>query len=200
MASTDASLLSRSDLNNFLFADVGVESSGMTLSVLSVLARLGMDPWQEVAAGRNSDRGAAGRPVALPRRTFGRAARADRLGDTADDRAVGSCDGPAGGCGRWVGVAPHRILDVIAGQRHRRIGEQPGHPDNRSESGRQVILNWSPGANGALGSGSAAVAAVRPARLALQRLHRRGMRSRKQTDTQRRIKPLEFAEIGERDS
>jgi hypothetical protein len=41
--------LSRSDLNNFLFADVGVESSGMTLSVLSVLARLGMDPWQEAA-------------------------------------------------------------------------------------------------------------------------------------------------------
>jgi hypothetical protein len=30
-----------------LFADVGVESNGMTLSVLSILARLGHDPWQQ---------------------------------------------------------------------------------------------------------------------------------------------------------
>jgi hypothetical protein len=30
-----------------LFADVGVESNGMTLSVLSALARLGHDPWQQ---------------------------------------------------------------------------------------------------------------------------------------------------------
>ncbi|HUZ63756.1 MAG TPA: hypothetical protein VMU82_08600 [Acetobacteraceae bacterium] len=56
MASTDAFALRRSDLNGFLFADVGVEASGMTLSVLSALARLGMDPWQE-----------AGRLAKLPR-------------------------------------------------------------------------------------------------------------------------------------
>src|SRR3954463_3966433 len=37
----------RSSLNGFLFADVGVEPNGMTLSVLSILARRGMDPWQE---------------------------------------------------------------------------------------------------------------------------------------------------------
>jgi hypothetical protein len=43
-------------LNGFLFADVGVEASGMPLSVLSTLARLGMDPWQE-----------AGRLAKLPR-------------------------------------------------------------------------------------------------------------------------------------
>jgi hypothetical protein len=45
----DVYRLSRSDLNSFLFADVGVEASGMTLSVLSTLARLGLDPWQEAA-------------------------------------------------------------------------------------------------------------------------------------------------------
>jgi hypothetical protein len=50
VADSDAYALQRSDLNRFLFADVGVEASGMTLSVLSALARRGVDPWQE--AGR----------------------------------------------------------------------------------------------------------------------------------------------------
>jgi hypothetical protein len=63
VANTDAYALQRSDLNGFLFADVGVEASGMTLSVLSTLARLGVDPWQE-----------AGRLAKLPR-----AAAADGL-------------------------------------------------------------------------------------------------------------------------
>lgn len=56
MASTDAFALSRSDLNGFLFADIGEEASGMTLSVISALARVGVDPWQE-----------AGRLAMLPR-------------------------------------------------------------------------------------------------------------------------------------
>ena len=42
--------MQRSDLNGFLFGEVGVEASGMQLTVLSTLARLGVDPWQE--AGR----------------------------------------------------------------------------------------------------------------------------------------------------
>lgn len=50
MASPDVTALQRSDLNRFLFADVGTEASGMTLSVVSVFARQGSDPWQE--AGR----------------------------------------------------------------------------------------------------------------------------------------------------
>lgn len=49
MASNDAFALNQSDLNGFLFANVGVEASGMPLSVVSALARLGMDPWQEAA-------------------------------------------------------------------------------------------------------------------------------------------------------
>jgi len=40
------------NLNLFLFARVGVERSGMTLTVLSALARLDLDPWDE--AGRLS--------------------------------------------------------------------------------------------------------------------------------------------------
>ena len=56
MAGIDAYALQRSDLNGFLFAEVGVEASGMRLTVLSALARLGVDPWQE-----------AGRLAKLPR-------------------------------------------------------------------------------------------------------------------------------------
>jgi hypothetical protein len=53
VASPDVTALQRSDLNAFLFADVGTEASGMTLSVVSVFARQGGDPWRE--AGRLAD-------------------------------------------------------------------------------------------------------------------------------------------------
>jgi hypothetical protein len=39
--------LQHSDLNAFLYADVGTERNDMALRVMSVLARLGMDPWTE---------------------------------------------------------------------------------------------------------------------------------------------------------
>ena len=47
MTGTGAQALGRSDLNRFLFAEVGEAQEGMPLSVLSALARLGLDPWQE---------------------------------------------------------------------------------------------------------------------------------------------------------
>ena len=50
---SDVSALQRSDLNEFLFADVGTEPSGMMLSVVSLFARQGNDPWRE--AGRLAD-------------------------------------------------------------------------------------------------------------------------------------------------
>lgn len=50
MATPDVTALQRSDLNEFLFADVGTEANGMTLSVASVFARQGNDPWR--VAGR----------------------------------------------------------------------------------------------------------------------------------------------------
>ena len=42
----------RPDLDRFLFATVGDEIDGISLSVISALTRLGLDPWQE--AGRLS--------------------------------------------------------------------------------------------------------------------------------------------------
>ncbi|MGI4950508.1 MAG: hypothetical protein ACRYGM_01770 [Janthinobacterium lividum] len=50
MAQQDAFALARSDLNDVLFANIGTEDSGMPLSVISALARQGLDPWRE--AGR----------------------------------------------------------------------------------------------------------------------------------------------------
>lgn len=49
MAHPDAFALQASSLNAFLFADVGTELNGSALTVLSVLARLGHDPWEEAA-------------------------------------------------------------------------------------------------------------------------------------------------------
>jgi len=39
--------LQNSDLNSFLFAEVGAEPNGMTLTVVSVIARRDEDPWKE---------------------------------------------------------------------------------------------------------------------------------------------------------
>ena len=41
--------LSRPEFDDFLFAPIGEERNEMLLSVLSALARLGLDPWQEAA-------------------------------------------------------------------------------------------------------------------------------------------------------
>jgi hypothetical protein len=49
MASSDAFALKNSGLNAFLFAEVGTELNGSPLTILSVLARLGQDPWAEAA-------------------------------------------------------------------------------------------------------------------------------------------------------
>jgi hypothetical protein len=47
MSISDAFALRRSGLDEFLFAPVGTEPSGLTLSLLSVFARRGDDPWKE---------------------------------------------------------------------------------------------------------------------------------------------------------
>jgi hypothetical protein len=45
-----ATVVSRgSEFDAFLYASIGEEKNGMLLSVLSVLARLDIDPWQEAA-------------------------------------------------------------------------------------------------------------------------------------------------------
>jgi len=49
MNSPAATLRLRPEFDAFLFAQVGDDSSGVPLSVVSVLARLDLDPWQEAA-------------------------------------------------------------------------------------------------------------------------------------------------------
>jgi hypothetical protein len=51
--------LHHSDLQEFLFAPVWEESNGTPLSILSALARLGMDPWGEAARLAEMPRAAA---------------------------------------------------------------------------------------------------------------------------------------------
>ncbi len=46
---TDVFALRNSGLEAFLHAEVGTELNGSTLTVLSILARLGLDPWAEAA-------------------------------------------------------------------------------------------------------------------------------------------------------
>jgi hypothetical protein len=53
--------LLHSDLNNFLFASVGEEQNGVTLSVVSGLTRLGLDPWEEARPARTPAEGPRGR-------------------------------------------------------------------------------------------------------------------------------------------
>ena len=45
----DVLALKNSGLDDFLYADIGAEQNGLPLTVLSMLARLGRDPWAEAA-------------------------------------------------------------------------------------------------------------------------------------------------------
>jgi hypothetical protein len=49
MSNSNAFALKNSGLNDFLFAEVGSEINGSRLTILSMLARLGKDPWAEAA-------------------------------------------------------------------------------------------------------------------------------------------------------
>lgn len=51
--------LGHSEFNDFLFASVGEEKNGLPLTVLSALARLGLDPWREAARLSELTKGAA---------------------------------------------------------------------------------------------------------------------------------------------
>lgn len=59
MPDTDVFRLGKSNLNAFLFADVGAESNGMPLSVVSMLGRLGGDPWATASRLAGQPRDAA---------------------------------------------------------------------------------------------------------------------------------------------
>jgi hypothetical protein len=49
MSRSDVFALKNSSLNAFLLADIGEEINGSRLTILSALARLGKDPWDEAA-------------------------------------------------------------------------------------------------------------------------------------------------------
>jgi hypothetical protein len=51
--------LAYSEFNAFLFAQIGEEKSGLPLTVLSALARRGLDPWEEAARLANLPKEAA---------------------------------------------------------------------------------------------------------------------------------------------
>jgi hypothetical protein len=49
MSQNDAFALKNSGFNAFLFAEIGTEQNGSSLTILSTLARLGKDPWAQAA-------------------------------------------------------------------------------------------------------------------------------------------------------
>jgi hypothetical protein len=84
VALPDVFSLPRSEFSAFLFASIGEESNGMALSVVSALARLDIDPWQEAArlSGLPKDLAAAAMGRLIGQLSGGRWNRSDN-GSTA---------------------------------------------------------------------------------------------------------------------
>jgi hypothetical protein len=57
MASGASSFERNSEFDSFPFAPLGEERNGMSLSVLSAIARFDVDPWHEALAGNAGPRG-----------------------------------------------------------------------------------------------------------------------------------------------
>jgi hypothetical protein len=115
VATTDVTALQRSDLNAFLFADVGTEANGMILSVASVLARQGNDPWRE--AGRLADLPKAEATDSLTRMIAGMPRSLWGLPDAVAIavRLIGLLPArPARGPGRIVGRPTAKTAVVLA--------------------------------------------------------------------------------------
>jgi hypothetical protein len=101
MSSSEAFALRRSGLDEFLFASVGTEPSGMTLSLLSVFARRGDDPWKE-----------AGKLVGLPK---GDAIESVALAIVRMPRSVWTLLDATTIATRLVALLPARIGDAQSG-------------------------------------------------------------------------------------
>ncbi|MGA3402037.1 MAG: hypothetical protein ABSC95_22715 [Acetobacteraceae bacterium] len=89
-----------SEFDDFLYAPIGEDTNGMLLSVLSVLARSDLDPWQEAArlAGL-PEKYATDRLAALIAALPGRRSAATGFGTIA---------------GRLVALLPHRTAANVA--------------------------------------------------------------------------------------
>ncbi|MGO4123360.1 hypothetical protein AB4Z01_03130 [Inquilinus sp. YAF38] len=130
MPDTDVFRLRKSNLNTFLFADVGAESNGMPLSVVSMLGRLGGDPWATANRLAGQPRDAAVLELAEIITGTARAERsndeimaiATRLasllpgtGSTSSRAARAASPGtPSSAPGRWSGGALAMVLLVLA--------------------------------------------------------------------------------------
>lgn len=114
--------LSHSEFNNFLFAYVGEEKSGLQLTVLSALARLGLDPWAEAA--RLSD---------LPKEAATAALTDTMSGLPEGDWKAANLPAVAG---RLVGFLPKRSASSLKAEE----GEGP-EGGRRKTAGR----SWVPG-------------------------------------------------------
>jgi hypothetical protein len=115
--------LQRSDLNAFLFADVGTERSGMMLSVVSLFARQGSDPWRE-----------ADRLAELPK-----AVAADSLARSIAEMPQGRWNPPDAAviAARLIGLLPKRPTGVTA----RSLGAATWLPSLRAmPSARNAIV------------------------------------------------------------
>lgn len=85
--------LGHSELNAFLFAPAGKDEAGQELTVLSVLARLDLDPWAEAGRLANLPRAAAAQALAAllyqgDPKTPDAAGRATRLVDFLPPQGV----------------------------------------------------------------------------------------------------------------
>jgi hypothetical protein len=65
MTGAASASLRLSEFDNFLFAQIGDETNGMPLTVLSALARRDVDPWEEAAALARMPREAAADRMAI---------------------------------------------------------------------------------------------------------------------------------------
>ena len=151
MATTDVNALQRSDLNAFLFADVGTEANGMILSVASVLARQGNDPWRE--AGRLADLPKAEATDSLARMIAGMPRSLWGLPDAVAIavRLIGLLPArPARGPGRVVGRPTAKTAVVIAciilALAYAIIATMQSSPPARSDGGD--VASFAPAAQG----------------------------------------------------
>ena len=137
--------LPRSEFNAFLFAPIGEESNGMAVSVVSALARLDVDPWQEAArlSGLSKDLAVAAVGQVIGRLPGGRWKQSDiggmaaRLVDLLPRRGTGARSGrakPAGGeKGRLATVIWLMCLTIGAVMLFRVMTEQ-GAPSDEARS------------------------------------------------------------------
>jgi hypothetical protein len=109
------------EFNNFLFALVGEDRNGMPLSVVSVLARMGMDPWVEAASLADLPAETAARKLAawlavLPHPTLrpaGPDTRAAHLIALLPRRRDPNLPQPPAGTGAVAAAQPRALTKVI---------------------------------------------------------------------------------------